>query len=118
VTVAPKITGTTANQVLTVGKPLALSVTATGTDPLTYQWAKNGVDITGATSSTYNIAGVVKTDAGKYTVTVRNSKGADQKDIVVTVLAGDADLKSNLVVHLTFDGNYNDTSGRNNNASA
>jgi len=100
------------------GQPLALTVTATGTAPLTYQWAKDGVDITGATSATYNIASLAVTNTGIYTVTVRNAKGVAQKSVSINVVGTGGDLKTGLVVHLPFDDNYNDTSGRNNNASA
>jgi hypothetical protein len=118
VQVAPAITGTTANMAITVGQPIALSVTATGTAPLTYEWAKDGVVIPTATSSSYNVAASTALDSGKYTITVRNAKGAATKDIFVNVVSPGADLSNGLVVHLPFDGNYNDTSGRGNNASA
>jgi hypothetical protein len=43
---------------------------------LQYQWAKNGLAITGATSSTFTITSVVSSDAGNYTVSVSNLAGA------------------------------------------
>jgi len=46
---------------------------ATGTPAPTYQWKKGGVNISGATNSTYTIASVVSGDAGSYTVSVTNS---------------------------------------------
>ena len=46
-----------------------LPVTTTGTN-LTYQWRKGGVNISGATSSTFIINGVVAGDAGNYDVIV------------------------------------------------
>ena len=118
IVVAPKVTEITLGQVLTTGKPLALAVKASGTEPFTYQWAFNGVEIAGATSSTYNLASVAAANAGKYTIVVRNDKGADQADVTVVVVSGDADLKKDLVVHLTLDGDYKDSSGKNNNATA
>lgn len=51
---------------------VTLSVVATGTD-LTYQWFKNGVLITSATSATYSILAAALSDAGDYTVTVSGS---------------------------------------------
>ncbi len=52
------------------------SVVATGDAPLTYQWRKNGTEISGATSTTYGIATVQAADAGDYTVVVTNAKGS------------------------------------------
>ncbi|OFX83089.1 MAG: hypothetical protein A2W99_13370 [Bacteroidetes bacterium GWF2_33_16] len=37
-----------------------------------YQWRKDGIDITGATSSTYSIASVIEGDAGNYDCVVSN----------------------------------------------
>ena len=53
-----------ANTTLSVGGSLSLSVAATGQGTLTYQWQKNGVNISGATSATYSIGTVVSGDAG------------------------------------------------------
>lgn len=57
-----------------VGTAVSLSVTATGTGPLTYQWRKEGNAIPGATTATLNLAGQLA-DAGSYTVVVGNSAG-------------------------------------------
>lgn len=51
------------------GSPVVLTCNATGTT-LTYQWKKNGTNITGATSSSLSIAAVNPADTGNYTVTV------------------------------------------------
>lgn len=45
----------------------SFSVAATGAQPMTYQWQKNGVDIVGATSSTLTIASTGAGDAAVYT---------------------------------------------------
>lgn len=66
---APSITVHPVSQAKCVGQPLTLSVTAAGTSR-TFQWRKNGVNIGGATSSTYNIASFALTDAADYDVVV------------------------------------------------
>src|SRR5439155_305420 len=48
------------------GGPAVLSVGALGPEPLSYQWLKNGVNISGATNSTYTIAQAALTDRGDY----------------------------------------------------
>jgi hypothetical protein len=112
----PTITIASGNMAINAGQPIALSVTATGTAPLTYEWSKNGTVV--GTSSTFNIASASAADSGKYTITVRNVKGAATKDIIVNVIGSAGNVPNGLVVHLPFNDNYNDTSGRANNATA
>jgi len=73
---APTITTQPANQTVTVGQAATFSVTAGGTSPLTYQWQKNSVNISGATSATYVTPATVATDSGTvFDVIVSNSFG-------------------------------------------
>ncbi len=58
------------------GNTATFTVTATGTAPLTYQWRKNGTNISGATSSAYTIASVTTANAGTYSVVVSNGSGS------------------------------------------
>ena len=75
VNVAPSITTQPAAQTITAGQTATFSVTATGTSP-SYQWKKNGSNISGATSSTYTTPATSSADNGAvYTVTVSNSVG-------------------------------------------
>ncbi|MCX6140403.1 MAG: esterase-like activity of phytase family protein [Candidatus Kapabacteria bacterium] len=53
---------------------LTLTVSATG-PTLTYQWMRNGVDIAGATSSTYTVDVLNTTFAGSYTCRVNAAGG-------------------------------------------
>ncbi len=58
------------------GTPLALSVAATG-DNLTYQWQRNGINISGATSSVYTVPFDVRFLAeNSYRVIVSNAAGS------------------------------------------
>ena len=72
----PTITTQPKSQTVTEGDSVTFSVTATGTAPLSYQWKKNGSNISGATSSSYKINSAKTSDAGSYTVTVSNSAGS------------------------------------------
>jgi pimeloyl-ACP methyl ester carboxylesterase len=52
------------NEIKTVGETATFSVSTTGTSPFTYQWIKNGVNISGANNSSYSTAPLNLTDNG------------------------------------------------------
>ncbi|MEI9982057.1 MAG: beta-1,3-glucanase family protein [Aliidongia sp.] len=58
-----------------LNQPASFSVTANGSQPLTYQWQKNGANIAGATAASFAIAAVQTTDAASYSVVVSNVAG-------------------------------------------
>jgi hypothetical protein len=58
------------------GKPAVFSVGATGTAPISYQWRKNGLNISNATSASYSIPAVSAGDAANYDVQVSNAQGS------------------------------------------
>jgi hypothetical protein len=60
------------SQTKTVGQSVTFSVTAAGTPPYSYQWHKDGVDISGADADSYTIPSVALSDAGAYSVTVQD----------------------------------------------
>ena len=55
---------------LTSGETASLTVAASGTESLSYQWLFNGAPIVGATSPTYTLSNVSESDAGSYRVQV------------------------------------------------
>jgi photosystem II stability/assembly factor-like uncharacterized protein len=63
-------------QTVCAGDAVTLSVQATGTGPLGYQWRKNGVNISGATGSSYTIPSVTPGHVGSYDVVVSNTCGS------------------------------------------
>ena len=73
------------NQGVTAGQSVTFSVGATGTPAPSYQWQKNGVNISGATSSSYTIAPATNSDVGYYSVAL--SSGS------VTVTSKSAELR-------------------------
>lgn len=77
VNVGANVTTDPSPQTVCAGSPASFSVVATGTPTPTYQWRKNGVNIGGATNSTYNIASTTTGDAGTYDCVVTNSCGSD-----------------------------------------
>lgn len=70
---APAITANPQALTRTEGQGASFTVTATGTGPLSYQWQKNTVNISGANAATFNIAAVQTSDAGNYRCIVSNS---------------------------------------------
>lgn len=75
--VSPTVSTQPANVTVAVGSAATFSVTAGGSAPLTYQWKRNGANIAGATSASYNIPATLLSDTrSKLSVTVRNVAGA------------------------------------------
>jgi hypothetical protein len=91
------------------GVTCALEVTATGTAPLTYQWRRDGVNlsdggrITGATSSVLTIANAQTNDAGAYSVEVNNAYGIEVSSNAVLSVA---DQPCVLTMTFTVDDEY------------
>jgi hypothetical protein len=74
--VAPTIAAQPGNQAIVVGQTATFSVSAAGSDPLSYQWQKGGTPIAGATSSSYTTAAATSADSGsQFSVVVSNSLG-------------------------------------------
>jgi len=59
-----------------VGTPVSLSVSATGTSRLLYQWQRDGLPLSGETNATLTIPATQQADAGEYTVVVSNRSGS------------------------------------------
>ncbi|HKW57425.1 MAG TPA: hypothetical protein VJN42_08710 [Candidatus Acidoferrum sp.] len=74
--VAPAIATQPTNQTVTAGQIATFSVTATGTAPLSYQWQKNGADISGANAASYTTPATTTADTGEqFRVMVSNVAG-------------------------------------------
>ncbi len=65
------------NMTVSAGQPVTFAVTGAGSGTLTFQWQRNGSNITGAISATYVIPATAPPDSGAvFTVTVTNSLGS------------------------------------------
>ncbi|MBB6096251.1 glucose/arabinose dehydrogenase [Povalibacter uvarum] len=74
---APSITRNPMNVVVAVGQSANFEAAASGTAPLTYQWQRNGVNISGANQATYTIPSVIAGDNGaSFRVVVSNAFGS------------------------------------------
>jgi uncharacterized repeat protein (TIGR03803 family) len=80
--VTPVIAVQPYNQVLSVGATVTFLVSATGLNPISYQWQKNGTNlmnggkISGATTNAITIDGISDNDAASYSVVVQNAFGS------------------------------------------
>ncbi|HYR74724.1 MAG TPA: PQQ-dependent sugar dehydrogenase [Pyrinomonadaceae bacterium] len=86
-TAPPSITAHPSNQTVTVGQDATFSVSAIGSTPLSYQWQRNMVDISGATSSSYTFSSTTLADNGaKFRCVVSNAFGtATSNEATLTV---------------------------------
>lgn len=73
----PTITTQPAPQTVTAGQTATFSVTATGTAPLSYQWQKNGANVSGAIGASYTTPATASSDNGStFDVVVTNTAGS------------------------------------------
>ena len=66
-----------------VGDPVTFSVTVSGTEPFSYQWAGGSGAIAGATNSSYTFSALAGSNT--YSVTIRNSDGSTPSSTAVVV---------------------------------
>ncbi|MHB9008111.1 MAG: immunoglobulin domain-containing protein, partial [Limisphaerales bacterium] len=101
------------------GDPVTLSVAATGSPPLQYQWRKDGVDLPNATNATLTLARVQPPQIGDYSVVVTNGAGSvTSLEAALRIPGQPADLWRGLVAYYPFNGNANDESGYGNDGLA
>ncbi|MGC3945143.1 MAG: PQQ-dependent sugar dehydrogenase [Chryseolinea sp.] len=85
---APYITVPPQASTVAEGHPLSVSVSASGGNPIAYQWFLNGNAITNATSPTYTVPKASNDDAGQYTVRISNASGVvTSTPVTITVIA-------------------------------
>jgi hypothetical protein len=87
---APVITQQPANQTVAVDQTATFTVGASGTSPLSYQWRKNGSNISGATGSSYTTPPVSSSDDGStYSCVVTNSYGSATSNSAILTVSSD-----------------------------
>ncbi len=84
----PSITTQPSSQTVTLGGSTMFTVTATGTQPLDYQWSFNGTDISGQTNSSLNVLNASQADQGSAPQRESNPGGTtNSQPASLTVLA-------------------------------
>lgn len=85
-----------------------------------YQWQKGGVNLAGQTTNILSFSPLAVSDTGDYKVILNNAAGIPVSSSTVHLTVNAAaptalDISSNLVLHLKFDNDSLDYSGRGNN---
>jgi hypothetical protein len=89
VTGPPVITAQPAGQTLVVGMNATFNVSASGTQPLNYQWRRNGTDLVdglnifGSTTAVLNITNVQLGDSANFQVVITNIAGSITSAVAV-----------------------------------
>lgn len=87
----PRITNHPQPSTVAANSPASFSAAVIGSEPLTFQWRKNGDDVQNALANPMQIASATENDDGLY-------------DLVITNTAGTVTTQSaRLIVQLTFD---------------
>ncbi len=81
--VAPMIGTQPASATVLPGAAVKFEITASGTPAPTYQWFKDAVAISGATTASYGIVSVSAADSGSYACTATNPAGSVTSDAAV-----------------------------------
>ena len=85
--VAPAIITQPTSRTVAIGQLASFSIATTGTAPLSYQWKRNGVAISGATSASYATPVTTAADNGmQFSAVVRNSAGTATSHVAVLIV--------------------------------
>ncbi len=77
----PIIADTFTTEYVTAGDTVAFDAKAKGSEPLRYQWRRNGLDLTNIMSGVWTLTNVQPADAGLYEVTVSNQFGTASRSL-------------------------------------
>ena len=112
-TIVPKSQTIRSNSAVT----FTLTGAAKGTLPITYQWLKNGTSISGATTTSLTLAAAY-TNGASYALRATSTAGTSNSVPAIVDIIPDgppfANATNGLVMHLKFDGDLSDASGRGN----
>ena len=97
----PTITTQPQSQTVTAGQSTSFTVVASGSATLTYQWRRNGSNITGATNATYTFTATLADSTAQYSVFVSNSSGnVTSSNATLTVNPKNRDLNGDSQINV------------------
>lgn len=100
----PSITTQPLNETVTAGQTATFTVVASGASPLSYQWQKNGANISGANAASYTTPVTTTADSGEqFRVIVSNSSGSDSSNIATLTVNPSGTLSGIDVITYHYD---------------
>lgn len=116
----PVLTAEPSDATSVQGQGITFSGGASGAS-VTYQWYFGETAIQGATSASLTLSNLALNQAGAYKYVASNSGGSVTSRVatltILPALTDNSTLRTGLRTYLPFDGNYNDASGNNINAT-
>lgn len=106
---------------IAVGQSASFTGRAEGSAPLRLQWYKDNTPIVGATTETLSITEAAYADTGSYKLMATNSVGITDSSVAVLTVTPPiafANVTNGLLLHMAFEGDFQDSSGRGNNGTA
>ena len=103
-----RITRQPADQVVSAGQALQLSVGATASLPLSYQWKKDGTNLAGRSTWRLNIENATRRDAGSYSVLVSSPQTSIESSRALIRVISPERLKA---AAWTLNGDFRVTAG-------
>jgi len=101
----PQITVAPQDQSVSVGASVVFSVSAAGSEPLAYQWRKDGADlndttrISGSSTPQLTISALQLSDAGGYSVVVSNAHGSVTSSVAVLTVTNASPTSYSLLAY-------------------
>lgn len=108
---APVISGQPQSRSVRPGATVSFSVSASGTEPLSYQWQKQETNLPGATNQSLILSPVAMADAGSYRCIVVNVMGGATSSVAhLTVSTNAATLAADEAADPVYDSGWGDGS--------
>ena len=82
----PSITTQPKSKTVKAGLGVTLSVSVSGSSPLSYQWSRNSQPVIGATNINFSVLATLPVDAGEYRVKVTNPFGTTESAAVTLIV--------------------------------